>query len=1039
MIALRKRAELDSKYIIIFTTNDPLELKQSLTRLRNTIAELANLYYKDEGRQIKARLEKKNFNSTELQIRYSFKVAVCAEFRRDWPEALRSYEDAYHALREMVGTSTRLPPIQRLVEIKIVAEQLHFKISTLLLHGGKIAEAILFFRRHIDAYRSLVGEQSVNFLHWEWLSRQFLVFAELLESSYAVLQNVSSTVLNNSDKLTDFEFSSAYYYQAAAQHLKYKSACLELALSISENASGVEDNEESVIASSYVGQFVKLFEHGELITTIPLTDEEFVRHSLAEGKRFQDSFEIIALFKKAFETYSKTKSSRMASYCALQMGKEYFALNEFNDAKQIFDDIANVYRQEGWVTLLWEVLGYLRECSRKLGSTKDFIEYSLEVAALPVPSNAGAHAFKDCGPALPPSLSQRKMIHKEVFGLVRGELGSVMNEENDAIRVTDNNPLYLEIDLVSPLRIVLLASVAFHEQIVKPGVSTMITVSLLTRLPQNVEIDQLEIQFNQAECNFIIVNGQRPQLATISNVQPGRRVESAPSLEIVTNKWLRLTYEIKSEQSGKLECIYVIARIGLHFTICCRAESPASMNDLPLWKFEDQVEAIPTKDPGLAFSGQKAIQVEEPDPQVDLKLASSGPALVGEKFIVPVTISSKGHSVHSGELKINLVDTRGGGLLSPREVEPFSAENLHVELVGISGQDAQDQPDAASDSIKKIQPSFGLISIPALNEGDSWSCKLEIKWNRPKPIMLYVSLGYTPHITEGILQKVHVHKSLEIEGKSSVTISHSYMLPFRWDPLLPSMMKATRDPDPSPLLPLKETSILIVTARNSTEVPLQLLSMFIDKEYDGICTVKQKDEDLMETALLAPGEEFKKIFFVIPMVKVPKLTIGTVILRCKRDLGDGEQSDSCSTAAEFLTKQRLPDVNVESSPLIVNLVCPPHAILGSPFTYCIKIINRTHFVQEIKYSLADSQSFVLAGPHNDTISVLPKSVKNLSFRLVPLISGLQQLPRATVTSVRYSAVFNPSLAASTVFVFPSRPDFKLKDRVDTIVESVAVE
>lgn len=113
----------------------------------------------------------------------------------------------------MVGTSTRLPPIQRLVEIKIVAEQLHFKISTLLLHGGKIAEAIMFFRRHIDAYRNLMGEQSVIFLHWEWLSRQFLVFAELLESSSAVLQNISSTVLNTSDKLTDIEFSSAYYYQ----------------------------------------------------------------------------------------------------------------------------------------------------------------------------------------------------------------------------------------------------------------------------------------------------------------------------------------------------------------------------------------------------------------------------------------------------------------------------------------------------------------------------------------------------------------------------------------------------------------------------------------------------------------------------------------------------------------------------------------------------------------------------------------------------------------------------------------------------------
>ena len=45
----------------------------------------------------------------------------------------------------------------------------------------------------------------------------------------------------------------------------------------------------------------------------------------------------------------------------------------------------------------------------------------------------------------------------------------------------------------------------------------------------------------------------------------------------------------------------------------------------------------------LAFSGQRATQVEEPDSQVDLNLGSSGPAFVGESFMVPVTVTSKGH------------------------------------------------------------------------------------------------------------------------------------------------------------------------------------------------------------------------------------------------------------------------------------------------------------------------------------------------------------------------------------------------------------
>ncbi|KAJ7953252.1 Trafficking protein particle complex subunit 11 [Quillaja saponaria] len=109
MIALHKRAEVDSKYVVVFNPNDTSELKQSLSRLGCAFAELAITYYRDEGHRIKTRINKKITSSIELNIRYCFKVTVYAEFRRDWVEALRFYEDAYHTLREIVGVSTRLP------------------------------------------------------------------------------------------------------------------------------------------------------------------------------------------------------------------------------------------------------------------------------------------------------------------------------------------------------------------------------------------------------------------------------------------------------------------------------------------------------------------------------------------------------------------------------------------------------------------------------------------------------------------------------------------------------------------------------------------------------------------------------------------------------------------------------------------------------------------------------------------------------------------------------------------------------------------
>ncbi|KAJ6297757.1 hypothetical protein OIU76_018967 [Salix suchowensis] len=63
MTLMRKRAEIDTKYLVVFNASDDLQLKQSLDRLGSTFAELANVYYKEEGLKVKTRVEKKSFNS----------------------------------------------------------------------------------------------------------------------------------------------------------------------------------------------------------------------------------------------------------------------------------------------------------------------------------------------------------------------------------------------------------------------------------------------------------------------------------------------------------------------------------------------------------------------------------------------------------------------------------------------------------------------------------------------------------------------------------------------------------------------------------------------------------------------------------------------------------------------------------------------------------------------------------------------------------------------------------------------------------------
>ncbi|KAF8643102.1 hypothetical protein HU200_066974 [Digitaria exilis] len=994
-VALRKRAEIDSRHMIVLVEQDETEWSRSLSKLKNVFAELCSAFYKEEGRRIKARIEKRNFSSVELSIRYCFKVAVYAEFRRDWPEALKFYEEGVRVLREMIGTSTRLPPTQRLVEIKAVAEQFHFKISTLLLHAGKVVEAILWFRKHIRSYERVVGTPEVAFLHWEWFSRQFLVFGELIETTAATVPDTLSPRFGTADNaLTEWEFQPAYYYQLAATYLREKRYAIECSSSVANLTTEASGIPESVMPSVYVGQYVRLFEQGDTVSVLPLSDTEYTSYALSEAERFQDSYEIIALFRKAYESFQSLGATRMASACSRGMAIEYYAAGDFSNAKQLFDGVAGLYRQEGWTTLLWENLGYLRECSRKLNFPKDFISYSLEMAALPLFSGSGEENRENkikSGPGGSPTISRRENIQQEVINVLKRK--QAPDGTNDEFDNAMEETTHLDIDQISPLRMVLTASVAFHDQSVKPGSPLLISVSLLSHLPSPVVVDQLEVQFNQSDCNFVVHSAQEDSPPLDSNLHD--QVVQATSLTLFTNKWMRLTREIKSGQSGKLECLSVKATINKHLVICCHAESPASMEDFPLWKFEDHVETLPTKDNVLAFSGQKLIQVEEPDAQVDLVLNSAGSALVGEIFIVPATILSKGHAVHSGELKINLVDAKGGGLLmSPREAE--ESESHDVELLGVSTVDGKELKEEV-DSIRKIQYSFGVVSVPTLSEGDSWSCKLEIKWHRAKSVMLYVSLGYSLGSTEEeALLRLNVHRSLQIEGQIPLLVTHQLLRPFRREPLLLSEIRSLGGDDKKCSLAMNESNMFIVNARNCTEVPLRLHSMTIEPDDDGkqLCSVQQVSGISNGHAVIAPSEEYKGIFSVNPRASSSNFHLGDICLNWSRDSSLGEDQET-----HVIMKQRLPE--------------------------------------EIKYSLVDSQNFVFSGAHNHAAFILPKSEHIVSHKLVPLGSGSQQLPRITITSVRYSAALTPSTSAATVFVYPSEPKFNLETSCSTSDECVS--
>jgi hypothetical protein len=281
-----------------------------------------------------------------------------------------------------------------------------------------------------------------------------------------------------------------------------------------------------------------------------------MRHAIMTEKGFSHSLEAIKLLGKARDQFKAIQATRMLYQVGSEMGREYYTAREYENAKRVFDSVAGMYRKEAWVVLLGAALGYLRECARQLGLLQEYVGYALELAALPIPSAPGPAiensviSGPEVGPAGPPDQFQREQVYKDVIGLLK-ETQSILpaREGENGLAVSSEQPVALEVDLVSPLRVALSACVAFHDQVVQPGVKTPLTVSLLTHLPLTVELLELEVHFNQPGCGFVLRSKaspsvDNPQFVSVLPSIQGLSVKDDYDLALESRKWKRFTVDI---------------------------------------------------------------------------------------------------------------------------------------------------------------------------------------------------------------------------------------------------------------------------------------------------------------------------------------------------------------------------------------------------------------------------------------------------------------------------------------------------------------
>eukprot|EP00761_Pharyngomonas_kirbyi_P010044 gb/GECH01010062.1/.p1 GENE.gb/GECH01010062.1/~~gb/GECH01010062.1/.p1 ORF type:complete len:1149 (+),score=251.10 gb/GECH01010062.1/:1-3447(+) len=135
--------------------------------------------------------------------------------------------------------------------------------------------------------------------------------------------------------------------------------------------------------------------------------------------------------------------------------------------------------------------------------------------------------------------------------------------------------------------------------------------------------------------------------------------------------------------------------------------------------------------------------------------------------------------------------------------------------------------------------------------------------------------------------------------------------------------------------------------------------------------------------------------------KEGEVKAGQLHVTCSRSQYASEQSNH-SVSKEIVISLPLPIIPVSNFPVAAALETPDRGKVGETFELNISLHNNTALLQEITLTADDNakNEFAMTGGLSRTITILPHSDSVMQFRLLPLMCGMVNLPKFTVSSNR---------------------------------------
>ncbi|KAL0079429.1 Foie gras liver health family 1-domain-containing protein [Phycomyces blakesleeanus] len=910
--------------------------------------------------------EPQPLSSQGWQLRYDLKIAFFQELKQDIEAALKTCVVAYGLLGDVLAPTSSvtqglvsLPARgKRWTEARALADCINIKICRFHLFLNDHTAAFSQLNGHLHLFQTYssawgMGEQS--FEYWEWLSKQYRIFADVIDSAIqagfkiplptAYLTNNGTANVPGSPLLggSNNNLSSnsqvvgcnpgaiiqhpGFYYHLAAM------CCAErrrrfLDIERSEAAKAAAANKESVAPSQL---------------EVLLSKERQVDHSSLT----------IELLTKSYEQFKKYRNGRMTLYLAAEIAGTYYETGKFEMALKFFERIGKTYRKENWHMVLTSILRWSLRCAKELGSWERAVECLIELMA----------------EELPMAKQKRADIQRELFDVLY---------HNEASNTIKHAPLTIAMDQINSF---LKCSVQFLNQTSFVDTPELYQISLSTDKNSPVlpfRFNAMRVLFSEPQYNCYLEDaGLDEEMKKLDLIDFSKDMTKATTGDYVD--WFTKKVDLRvTEHQTRVFQGQIISKDcdGIKIVGVCLDLISPQWNVALSYSFDklsdDQTvtrrkwlepSGDPSGRPKFRFiSGRgelSAIKITQRPPRIQLSIHQSSPALLDEDFEMCVTVTSEETERIDVTLCMEIKNAEGqaGDYAWFKEAGDKSLESARTFVIGV------------------IEPGQSVSTVVYIHGTGSVG-----------PRLVNLKAEYVLSSASG---KAHVPK---VEKSESVTIP--FVSPFET-----TFELCAQGEDQGKTVPfdLKRTEkwLMVAAIQCCSTWNLDIESVRLEQEafehpYTFLKLLSKMDNfknQVWKTSHVYNANYLFRLSTMDLTEAMPSVPVGNIVVQWKRHGQEGAYSK---------TVLKAPALEFQQLSLVVIADIPSELYMGEPFTLTYTIHNPTINLAEYTASIELSDAFVFSGYKQLKGRVLPLSRASYQYTCYPLVAGKVRLPRLKV-------------------------------------------